>query len=75
MLKLSRIRKASKTASSALASGRAEAVRAMARTKREGGVKSPGKPIKPEPYKDASEGDHGGESAMEFFIAYDNAVE
>ena len=36
-------------ASSALASGRAEAVRAMARTKREGGVKSPGKPIKPEP--------------------------
>ena len=49
MLKLSRIRNASNTASSAVASGRAEAVKAAARTKRDGGVKSPGKPTNPEP--------------------------
>ena len=49
MLKLSKIRKASKEASKPLAKGRAEAVSAAARINRDGGVKSPGKPRRPEP--------------------------
>jgi hypothetical protein len=49
MLKLSRIRNASKTASWDVFSGLAEAVKAAARMNRDGGVKSPGSPANPEP--------------------------
>lgn len=49
ILKLSNILKDSKTASTDVANGRQEAVKAAAHTNREGAVKSPGKPINPEP--------------------------